>query len=415
MSVNIMDLVKGAVSDQVMGQIGGLLGTDAKKTPSIFETAAGSILGGLMKKGSSSQGASDIFGAVQKQDDGILDKLGDLLGGGEATDNFQKQGGGILDLITGGGQQSTSMIGMVAKALGLDSGIVGKLLMMAAPIVMGVIGRHVKNKALDAVGLGNLLGSQGSSLSGFMPSSLTSDLGFGNLLGKAGNVVGGAVDSVGNAAGAVGNAAGNVAGSVGNAAGNVAGSVGNAAGGASRMAGDAAGAAANAGGSALKWILPLGLLAVAALFLGPMIYNMMTQSTPPIDTDAISDTVAGAADTVTGAMPSFEMPSFDGVDFPEGFDISGVKDQFTGITDGLKGVTMENAGDLKTKIEGLSGAVGNMGLGDLTGPAKTATGGMIGGFIETLKGAMGGMEGGILDMLKPAIEALIQKLNPFAG
>ena len=52
MSVNIMDLVKGAVSNQVMGQIGGLLGTDAKKTPSLFETAAGSILGGLMKKGS---------------------------------------------------------------------------------------------------------------------------------------------------------------------------------------------------------------------------------------------------------------------------------------------------------------------------------------------------------------------------
>ena len=52
MSVNIMDLVKGAVSDQVMGQIGGLLGTDAKKTPSLFETAAGSILGGMMKKGS---------------------------------------------------------------------------------------------------------------------------------------------------------------------------------------------------------------------------------------------------------------------------------------------------------------------------------------------------------------------------
>jgi len=154
MSVNIMDLVKGAVSDQVMGQIGGLLGTDAKKTPSLFENAAGSILGGLMKKGSTQQGAQDIFGAVQKQDSSVLDKLGDLLGGGDSTDGFQKQGSGILDMVMGGSQQSAGMIGMVAKALGMDKGIVGKLLMMAAPIVMGVIGKHVKNKALDAVGLG---------------------------------------------------------------------------------------------------------------------------------------------------------------------------------------------------------------------------------------------------------------------
>jgi hypothetical protein len=394
-----MDLVKGAVSDQVMGQIGGLLGTDAKKTPSLFETAAGSILGGLMKKGSSSQGAQDIFGAVQKQDDEILDKLGDILGGGDQTDQFQKQGSGILDLITGGGQQSTSMIGTVAKALGLDSGIVGKLLMMAAPVVMGVIGRHVKNKALDAVGLGSLLGSQGPNLSGFMPSSLTNDLGFGNLVGNVGNAAGKAVDSVGNAAGAAVGTVGNVAGSAGRAAGN------------------AADATAKAGGSALKYIIPIGLLALAALFFGPKIYDMMTKSGAALKDGAASavDGAASAVDGVAGAMPSFEMPSFDGVDFPEGFDIGGVKEQFSGITDGLKGVTMENAGGLKSKIEGLSGAVDTMGFGDLTGPAKTATGGMIGGFIKTLQGAMGGMEGGILDMLKPAIEALIKKLTPFVG
>ena len=393
MSVNIMDLIKGAVSDQVMGQIGGLLGTDAKKTPSLFETAAGSILGGMMKKGSSGQGAQDIFGAAQKQDDGILDKLGDLLGGGEQTEQFQKQGSGILDLVTGGGQQSTGMINTIAKALGLDSGIVGKLLMMAAPVVMGVIGRHVKNKALDAVGLGSLLSSQGPHVAAALPSSLTSNLGFGNLLGQAGN-----------AAGSVGNAAGAAVGAAGNAAGN-----------AGRAAGNAANATAKAGGSALKYILPLGLLAVLALLFGPTIYSMMTKSTGPLreGADAVTAAGAGAVDGVKGAMPSMEMPSFDGVDFPAGFDINEVKDKFTGITTGLKDVTMDNAGDLKTKIEGLSGSVDTMGFGDLTGPAKTATGGMIGGFIKTLQGAMGGMEGGILDMLKPAIESLIEKLKPF--
>ena len=129
------------------------------------------------------------------------------------------------------------MIGMVAKALGLDNGIVGKLLTMAAPILMGVIGKHVKDKALDAVGLGNLLGSQGPNLSGVLPSSLTSNLGFGDMLGSAGNAVNSAAGAVGNLGNSAAGAVGNAAGAVGNAAGNATGAIGNAAGSAAQTGG----------------------------------------------------------------------------------------------------------------------------------------------------------------------------------
>ena len=409
MSVNIMDLVKGAVSNQVMGQIGGLLGTDAKKTPSLFETAAGSILGGLMKKGSSSAGAQDIFGAVQKQDDGILDKLGDLLGGGDHADAYQKQGSGILDLITGGGQQSTGMIGTVAKALGMDSGIVGKLLMMAAPIVMGVIGRHVKNKALDAVGLGNLLGSQGPSLSGFMPSSLTSDLGLGNLVGNVTGAAGSAAGAVGNAAGAAVDGVGNLAGSAVDGVGNVAGSAAGAVGSAGRAAGNVAGDAANAGGGLLKYILPIGLLAVAAMFLGPWIYDQMTKSTGPIDKASIS------AEGAVGVMPAFDpsaIPGFDALG-ETGTTLSGA---MTGITDGLRNVEDEaGATTLAEKITGFTGSLDGMGLDSLEGPAKTASSGLIGKFIETIKGLIAGKSDGVKGILQPVIDTLMEKLNPLAG
>lgn len=43
--MDLMAMVKGAVTKQVMGKIGGLLGTDETKTNSAFEAAAGSILG----------------------------------------------------------------------------------------------------------------------------------------------------------------------------------------------------------------------------------------------------------------------------------------------------------------------------------------------------------------------------------
>jgi len=134
MSVNIMSMVKDAVSQQVMNKIGSMVGLDQSKASSAFETAAGSILGGLMNKASSPSGAEAVFGAVQKQDTGILDKLGDLLGGGEATDNFHKQGGGILDMVFGGNNAQAQKA--VGSSLGLGSGMVGKLMSSKSHILV---------------------------------------------------------------------------------------------------------------------------------------------------------------------------------------------------------------------------------------------------------------------------------------
>lgn len=183
MAVDLMEMVKGAVSKQILGQIGGLLGTDESKTSSAFETIAGSILGGLMKKASTPQGAEVIFESAQKQDDSVLDKLGDLLGGGKSTEQYESAGGNLLETIFGG--DHSGVMNVLTKALGLDKNLVGKLLKMAAPIIMSVIGKYMKSKALDATGLSGLLGEQKQFLGNYLPSSLTSDLGIGDMIGNA--------------------------------------------------------------------------------------------------------------------------------------------------------------------------------------------------------------------------------------
>ena len=300
-------MVKDAVSQQVMNKIGSMVGLDQSKSASAFETAAGSILGGLMNKASTPSGAEAVFGAVQKQDTGILDKLGDLLGGGEATDNFQKQGGGILDSVFGSGNQAAQKA--VGSSLGLGSGMVGKLMSMAAPILMGVIGNYVKSKALNAVGLGSLLGEQKSFLGGLLPSSLTSNLGFGNMLSGAGDAASNVASGVGNAAGNVASGVGNAAGSVASGVGNVAGSVGGAASNVAGAATGAAGDAVSAGGGLLSKILPLAILA-AILFglwtflISPMLGgagNMVKDGVGAVG-DGIGGAVGAVGDGVGGAV-----------------------------------------------------------------------------------------------------------------
>ena len=180
MSINIMDLVKGAVTDQVMGQLGGLLGqSDRKKTSSVFESATASILGGLLNKSQSPQGTQEIFKAASEADDSILDKLGDLLGGGDQTTGFEQQGGGLLDMVFG--NQRNGIIGTLSSALGFDKTMIGKLLTMAAPILLGVISRQMKSGSMDAAGLGSMLSDQKQHLGSYLPAGLGSELGLGNL------------------------------------------------------------------------------------------------------------------------------------------------------------------------------------------------------------------------------------------
>ncbi len=415
--MDLMDMVKGAVTKQVMGKIGGLIGsTDEAKTSSAFETAAGSILGGLIKKTGNAQGARDIFDITQKQDTGVLDKLGDLLGGGQATDQYAQQGGGLLEGIFGPEKEQSSMLGTLAKFLGFKGSVMGTLMKLVAPIVMGVIAKHVKAKALDAVGLGSFLGSQKKSLGSFMPASLTSDLGFGNLLG---NVAGAA----GDAGRAVSGAAGNAAGAVGDAGR----AVGGAASSAGRGAANAAGEAASAGGGLLKLLLPL-------LLLGALIWGAF-QFLPGILGGA-GDVVEGAknkagevVEGAKGTMGKFGMPSIPGVDLDmggiEGFDFKSLGDAGPALTTGLGSISEgfsglaesgeDGANKLVGTINDFTGSIDGLGLDKLEGAAKTSATGLIGKIIETVKNLMSGQSEGIQGILQPAIKGLMDKLNPLAG
>lgn len=407
--MDLMDMVKGAVTKQVMGKLGGMLGTDEKKTSSAFETAAGSILGGLIKKSGTPQGARDIFDMTQKQDTGVLDKLGDLLGGGEATDKYQEAGGGLLEGIFGGQQQQSGILSTLANFLGLKGGMMSMLMKMVAPIVMGVVAKHVKNKALDAVGLGSFLGEQKKSLGSFMPASLTEGLGFGNLLGNvsgaASGAVGAASDAVGNVTGAAGDAMGKVAGAAGDAGKAVSG---------------AAGDAAAAGGGLLKLLLPLILLG-ALIFGAWQLWPMLTGAG-----DAAKKGAAGLVDGAKKGMDGM-MPEIPGMDMSgvEGFDFGSLGDAGPGLTKGFGDITSgfaglkeggeEGAKSLAEKITGFTGSIDGMGLDKLEGAGKSSAQGLIGKFMETITGLMGGQSDGIKGILQPVIDTLKNKFSSILG
>ena len=385
--MNIMNMVKGAVSDQIMGQIGGMLGIpDQKKTSSVFNTAIGSILGGMMQKSSSQEGAKQVFDMASNADTGIMDKLGDLLGGGgDDLAAVQKSGGGMLEGLLGAGQ--SGMIQTIAKAVGLDGSIIGKLLTLAAPMLMGVVGKHIKSAGLDALGLSGLLGEQKQHLSASMPSSLTENLGFGNLLSGAGDLGKSGL-----------NAASSVASSATNAVGN-----------ASQAAAGAANDAAQKGGGLLKMLLPLAILGAIGYFAYPYIMGAA---------DKVKDGAQGVVDK-TGELAGGMTGSLNLGDLdmsPLGETGTKLQEGFSGIASGFTGLATtgeEGANALATKITDFSGSIDNLGLSNMSDAAKPVATSMIGKFVETIQGLFDQQNGVIKGILQAPVDTLLQKLKTF--
>ena len=377
--MNIMDMVKGAINDQVMGKIGGMLGmSDNKKTSSILDTAMGSILGGMMNKSSSQEGAKQVFDMASNADASIMDKLGDILGGGDdQLEAVQKSGGGILDGLLGGGGQS-SMVQTIAKALGLDGSIVGKLLTFAAPMLLGVIGKHIKSAGLDALGLSSLLGEQKQHIAAAMPSGLADNLGFGNLLSGVGDLGKSGLSAVNNVAGAAADTVGNV----------------------SNTAANTASDAAKKGGGILTFLLPLIILGAIGYFAWPYISGAANEGANAVENGV--NNAAGAFD-----LGDLDISSLGdtGTKLSEGF--SGITSGFTGLGD----TGEEGAKTLAGKITDFSGSIDGLGLGDLSDTAKPVATSMIDKFIEAIQGMLDKQNALIKGVLQGPVDTLLEKLK----
>jgi len=360
MSFNIVDLVKDQVKGQLIGHMGNLLGNEGGKATGAVDSMIPALLNGMSGSASTNEGANNLFGAIQNQDDSLLDNMGSMLSGGQAA-TVVDNGNSVLSGLFGSGGLG-KLAGALSAFSGVSKGGTSSLMGMLAPIILGVLKRKVMGDGLDASGLSNLMSSQSNNISASMPNGLGDQLSASGLLssiggvgaGAAGAVAAGAAsmasgarDTAGAAAGSVSrtvsgasgdissavsgaagsardgaaNVAGNVrdgaagavrsahdgaanaADTVGNVAGSTRDGVANAAGSVNRgvhNTADAVGDGAQKGGSMFRWLLPLVVLAglawAAFTYLIPGGKDAATDAT-----GAVTETATGAAATATDA------------------------------------------------------------------------------------------------------------------
>jgi len=167
----ILDLLSSPIGQQIISGVSSQTGQSVDKTSGLLSMAMPVLMGAMQRNASTPDGAAGLLGALSgNHGGGILDNLSGLFDGG-VDDSVTNDGAGILSHILG--DKQTSVESALSQKSGMDSGSVNNILKVAAPILMGVLGKQAsQNNVTDSNGLSNMLGGMLGGGSGSKQQSL---------------------------------------------------------------------------------------------------------------------------------------------------------------------------------------------------------------------------------------------------
>ncbi len=176
---NIIDDLKGMVTNQVISGAATYLGESeggiSKAIGGLFPT----ILAGLVNKSTDSQSFNGIFNLLSDSKNlGFLDNIFGLIGGGNLAQGDPKDiAGGLMGNLFG--HKVVGILDLISNYAAVKKSSSSSLLGLVGPLIMGFLGKKIKNEGLNEAGLASYLEGQKSNIMNALPS------GMGNLLGFA--------------------------------------------------------------------------------------------------------------------------------------------------------------------------------------------------------------------------------------
>ncbi len=206
----LLDLLDSPMGKQLISGVAGQTGQSPEKAGSVLTMALPVLMGAMKRNASTPEGAQGLMNALSNKHDGsIMDNLSGLFGGG-VDDSVLNDGAGILGHVLGNKQPQVQ--NALSQKSGLDAGSIGTILKVAAPILMGFLGKQAQQQNVTSSnGLGDLLGgllgggdsNTGNKQQSLIESFLDSD-GDGSILDDvAGMVLGGGKSNGGGGLGSL--------------------------------------------------------------------------------------------------------------------------------------------------------------------------------------------------------------------
>lgn len=184
--MSLFEMLLTQVQPSQLEQIGKAVGVDQDQVASVLKGAVPGMLEGLSRNASSSQGAEALFNALGKNHDGsVLDDLAGFLG----SSGGMADGAKILGHVFGNRQAGVE--NSISQASGVDMASVAKIMAMAAPLIMGALGKAKNQMNLDPAGLSQMLGQERQAAQQAAPDMMDF---FGKMLDSDGD--GGSMDDL---------------------------------------------------------------------------------------------------------------------------------------------------------------------------------------------------------------------------
>jgi len=175
---NLVQTVLGAVTPDLTARLGSLFGESSGAVSKGLSAAVPALLAGALQQSSTTSGANGLLGLVGQAlgAGNPLDRLPTLLGDEAERASLLGQGRGLADGLLG--PQTGSVTDSLASFAGLKGGSAAQILALAAPLVLGAIGKALGPSPTPS-GVQSLLADQRASILGALPPGLGSLFGLG--------------------------------------------------------------------------------------------------------------------------------------------------------------------------------------------------------------------------------------------
>jgi OmpA-OmpF porin, OOP family len=178
MAASIVESVMSFLGPQITGPLASQLGESTETVQRGLQASSAAMLSGIATKAEEPGFLSQIFGLITNPANsaGALSSFTSNLGSAAAGTGSSIVDLGSRFLSTIFGSRQAAVADAVGQTAGLPSSKAASLLTMAAPLVLGALGNHVRENGLSASGLANSLKTEASGLQRFLPAGLLSSL-----------------------------------------------------------------------------------------------------------------------------------------------------------------------------------------------------------------------------------------------
>lgn len=168
--MNLLNLLKYQLGSSLTGQLSAFLGEDPKKVQSALDATLPAILSVFVKKAVDKTGADSIMNTIRQgnHDGSMLNYLTGLFSGGSSTNSLMSSGDVLANQFLG--NKRNVLTEAISSFSGTQRTSAASLVKLCMPLILGVIGKQVKNQNLDVTGLMNLLSSQKGHIGASIPS-----------------------------------------------------------------------------------------------------------------------------------------------------------------------------------------------------------------------------------------------------